>query len=62
MSKNTIDLAAQLKAFYKIGHKYANYISPTTFTYIKRLYKELDRLLSLALQQKGTQLESATFA
>jgi hypothetical protein len=49
MLENTINLAAQLKAFYKIRHKYANYISPITLTYIKRLYKELDRLLSLAL-------------
>ena len=32
MLENTIDLAAQLKAFYKIGHKYANYISPITLT------------------------------
>ena len=36
MSKNTIDLAAQLKAFYKTGHKHANHISPTTLTQIER--------------------------
>jgi hypothetical protein len=43
------DLATQLKAFYKTGYKYANYISPTTLTYIERLCGELDRLPSLAL-------------
>jgi hypothetical protein len=49
MLETAIDLAAQLKAFYKTGYKYANYISPTTLTYIKRLCKELDWPLSLAL-------------
>ena len=32
MSENTIDLAAQLKAFYETGHEYANHISPITLT------------------------------
>ena len=49
MLKTAANLAAQLKAFYETGYKYANYISPTTFIHIKRLCKELDRLLSLAL-------------
>jgi hypothetical protein len=49
MSKTAVNLAAQLKAFYETGYKYANYISPTTLTYIERLCKELDRPPSLAL-------------
>jgi hypothetical protein len=49
MLKNVANLAAQLKAFYEIGHEYTNYISPITLTYIERLCKELDRPLSLAL-------------
>ena len=49
MSKNTTNLATQLKAFYKTGHEYANHIPPITLTQIKHLYKELDRPLSLAL-------------
>ena len=42
MLKTAINLAAQLKAFYKTSYKYANYISPITLTYIERLYKELE--------------------
>jgi hypothetical protein len=49
MLENAIDLAAQLKAFYKTGHEYASRISPIALTYIKRLCRELERLLSLAL-------------
>ena len=49
MLNNAADLTAQLKAFYEIRHEYANYISPTTLAYIKRLCKELEQLLSLAL-------------
>jgi hypothetical protein len=49
MLENVVNLAAQLKAFYKTGHKYANYISLIAFTHIKRLYRELEQLLSLAL-------------
>jgi hypothetical protein len=49
MSKTAIDLATQLKAFYKTGHEYANYILLITLTYIERLCGELDQLPSLAL-------------
>jgi hypothetical protein len=49
MLENVIDFTTQLKAFYKTRYKYVNYISPIALTYIKRLYKELERLLSLAL-------------
>jgi hypothetical protein len=49
MSKTAADLATQLRAFYKTGHEYANYISLTALTHIKHLYKELDRPPSLAL-------------
>jgi hypothetical protein len=49
MLETAIDLAAQLKAFYKTGHEYANYILLITLTYIERLCKELDRPPSLAL-------------
>jgi hypothetical protein len=49
MLEDITNLAMQLKAFYKIGYKYTNYILPIAFIYIKRLYKELEQLLSLAL-------------
>jgi hypothetical protein len=49
MLETAANLAAQLKAFYETGYKYANYILPITFTHIERHCKELDRLLSLAL-------------
>jgi len=51
MSKTTVvvDLAAQLKAFYKTGYKYTNYILLVVFEYIIRLYSKLERLFSLLL-------------
>ena len=42
MLKTAANLAMQLKAFYKTGYKYTNYILPTTLTYIERLCKELE--------------------
>jgi hypothetical protein len=38
------DLAAQLKAFYKTGYKYTNYILPLVLDYIIRLCSKLERL------------------
>jgi hypothetical protein len=42
MLENTTNLAAQLKAFYKTRHEYANYILLITLTYIERLCRELE--------------------
>ena len=60
MSKTTIDLAMQLKAFYKTRHKYTNYISLITLAHIIQLYNKLECPLLLALYK--TKIENIMLA